>query len=82
MTSSAYDKGAPKRAMNVSINADLEAKARALGIDFSEALETRLAELVVAAERQQWLANNAAAIEAYNKRVAEEAILSDFERQF
>ena len=68
--------------MNVSINADLEAKARALGIDFSEALETRLAELVVAAERQQWLANNAAAIEAYNKRVAEEAILSDFERQF
>ncbi len=82
MNSSVYDKGAPKRAVNVSVNADLAAKAKALGVNLSEALETRLAELVAAAERQRWLAENAAAIEAYNKRVEEGTILSDVERQF
>ncbi len=82
MKSSAYDKGAPKRAVNVSVNADLAAKAKALGVNLSEALETRLAELVAAAERRQWLAENTAAIEAYNERVAEGTILSDFERPF
>jgi antitoxin CcdA len=82
MNSSVYDKGAPKRAVNLSVNADLAAKAKALGVNLSEALETRLAELVAAAERQKWLAENAAAIEAYNERVAEGAILSDLERPF
>ena len=77
-----YDKSAPKRAVNVSVNADLAAKAKALGVNLSEALETRLAELVAAAERQQWLAENAAAIEAYNKRVEEGTILSDLIRPF
>jgi antitoxin CcdA len=77
-----YDKSAPKRAVNVSVNADLAAKAKALGVNLSEALETRLAELVAAAERQQWLAENAAAIEAYNKRVEEETIISDVELHF
>ena len=72
----------PKRAVNVSVNADLAAKAKALGVNLSEALETRLAELVAAAERQQWLAENAAAIEAYNKRVEEETIISDIELHF
>jgi antitoxin CcdA len=77
-----YDKSAPKRAVNVSVNADLAAKAKALGVNLSETLETRLAELVAAAERQQWLAENAAAIEAYNKRVEEETIVSDVELHF
>lgn len=82
MSSSIYNKGAAKRAVNVSVNADLAAKAKALGVNLSEALETRLAELVAAAERQRWLTENAAAIEAYNERVSEGAILSDFERPF
>ncbi len=82
MSSSTYDKTAPKRALNVSVNADLAAKAKALGVNLSEALESRLTELVAAAERQKWLAENAEAIEAYNERVAEGAILSDFERPF
>ncbi len=82
MSSSVYDKSAPKRAVNVSVNADLAAKAKALGLNLSEALGTRLAELVAAAERQQWLAENAAAIETYNERVEEGTILGDFERPF
>jgi antitoxin CcdA len=77
-----YDKSAPKRAVNVSINADLATRAKQLGVNFSDALESRLAELVAIAERQRWLAENAEAIAAYNRRVAEGKILSDFERPF
>jgi antitoxin CcdA len=82
MNASVYDKNAPKRAVNVSVNTDLAAKAKALGVNLSEALEVRLAELVAAAARQQWLAENVNAIEAYNERVADGSILSDFERPF
>jgi antitoxin CcdA len=82
MGASVYDTSAPKRAVNVNLNSDLAAKAKALGLNFSEALETRLAELVAAAERQQWLTANSSAIEAYNERVTEGTILSDFERPF
>jgi antitoxin CcdA len=82
MNSARYDKSAPKRAVNVSINADLVSRAKELRVNLSEALESRLAELVAAAERQQWLADNTAAIAAYNERVAEGTILSDFERPF
>jgi antitoxin CcdA len=82
MTAPLYDKTAPKRAVNVSLNADLAAKAKALGVNLSETLEARLAELVAAAERQQWLAGNCEAIEAYNERVESGSILSDFERPF
>jgi antitoxin CcdA len=82
MNSAVYDKSAPKRAVNVSVNADLAAKAKSLGVNLSEALENRLAELVAVAQREQWLKENAAAIEAYNTRVEEGAILSDFEQPF
>lgn len=82
MSAAVYGKNAPKRAVNVSVNADLAAKAKALGLNLSEALETRLVELVAAAKRQRWLAENQAAMEAYNQRVARGAILSDFERPF
>lgn len=82
MSASVYDKTAPKRAVNVSLNSDLAAKAKALGVNLSEALEMRLAELVTEAERQQWLTANAGAINAYNERVESGSILSDFENPF
>lgn len=82
MNAPVYDKNAPKRAVNVSINTDLAAKAKALGVNLSEALEVRLTELVAVAARQQWLTENANAIESYNERVTDGSILSDFERPF
>ena len=82
MNAPLYDKTAPKRAVNVSVNSDLAAKAKALGVNLSEALEMRLAELIAAAERQQWLTGNAQAIDAYNERVEKGSILSDFENPF
>ena len=77
-----YNKNAPKRAVNVSVNSDLAAKAKAIGVNLSEALERKLAELIAAYDRQQWRAENAAAIEAYNDRVERGRILSDFDRLF
>lgn len=44
--------------------------------------ETQSADLIADAERQHWLAANAAAIDAYNKRVAAGTILSDFTQPF
>lgn len=77
-----YNKSAPKRAVNVSVNSDLAAKAKAIGVNLSEALERKLAELIAVHDRQQWRAENAAAIEAYNDRVEKGRILSDFDRLF
>jgi antitoxin CcdA len=82
MSAPVYDKAAPKRAVNVSVNSDLAAKAKALGVNLSEALESRLAELVAVAERKRWLTANAEAIDTYNERVETGSILSDFENQF
>jgi antitoxin CcdA len=64
-----YDKAAPKRPVNVNVNSDLVAKAKALGLNLSEALETRLAEVVRLAEEQKWRAENADAIRLYNERI-------------
>jgi hypothetical protein len=40
LNSSVYERGAPKRAVNDSVNADLAAKANALGVSLSEAFES------------------------------------------
>jgi antitoxin CcdA len=71
-----------KRPTNVSVDAALLAKARALNVNLSQALEEKLAELVTAAERLRWRAESRAAIDAYNARVEKGALLSDDERQF
>ena len=77
-----YDKNAPERAVTLSVNSDLAAKAKTLGVNLSEALEGRLAELLAAHDRQKWREENAAAIESYNDRVLKGQILSDFDRLF
>jgi antitoxin CcdA len=69
MPAPVYDKAAPKRPVNVNVNSDLVAKAKALGLNLSETLETRLAELVKLAEEQKWLEENAEAIRLYNERI-------------
>jgi antitoxin CcdA len=71
-----------KRATNLSINADLLERARSLGINLSQTLEERLAELVKQAEAREWLARNQRAINAYNERVEREGVWSDGLRGF
>ncbi len=74
--------GASKRPANVSVNAGLLDKAKRLGINLSQTLEDRLADLVREAEAREWLAQNQGAIDVYNKRVEREGLWSDGARGF
>lgn len=78
----AFDTQAPKKPTNVTINSDLLAKAKELKINLSATLETALAELVSARQRELWKRENKIAIEAYNQLVDEHGIFSDDLRSF
>jgi antitoxin CcdA len=78
----AYNPQAPKKAANLSINADLLSKARELDINLSATLELALAAALKHKQREQWLAENKAAIEAYNEHVEKHAVFSEGLRTF
>lgn len=78
----AYDTQAPKKPTNVSINSDLLTKAKALKINLSATLETALADIVAARQRELWKEENRLAIEAYNQLVEETGVASDGMRSF
>jgi antitoxin CcdA len=82
MTILTFDKDAPKKAVNLSVNSDLLGRAKELGVNLSEAFEGTLAELVAAAERQRWRDEAREAIEEYNRRIEEGPMLSDIVREF
>lgn len=82
MTIAQFDTAAPKKATNLSINADLLRQAKELNINISQAVEQHLAALVREARRQQWLLENNGAINAYNQRIESQGVFSDSLRQF
>lgn len=69
-----FDTTAPKKATNLSINSDLLRQAKELNINLSQQVEGYLSELVRKAKEQQWLAENADAIAAYNERVEQDGL--------
>jgi antitoxin CcdA len=69
-----FDTNAPKKATNLSINSDLLRQAKELNINLSQQVEGYLSELVREAKQQQWLAENADAIAAYNERVERDGL--------
>lgn len=71
-----------KKATNVSINAELLAKAKSLNINLSATLEDALKEQVRLNEQAQWLKENDEAIQAYNAFVEENGSFSDSARKF
>ena len=71
-----------KRPANLSVNSDLLAKARELGINLSSTLEDALEAEVRSKQREIWLAENQEAIAAYNEHVAQNGIWSDGRRGF
>lgn len=77
-----FDLRAPKKATNLSINEDLLRRARALEINLSATLEHALAEVLKMKQREQWLAENQAAMAAYNEQVEREGVFSDGLRGF
>ncbi len=80
--SAVYDLQAGKKPANLSINADLLMKAKALKINLSATLETALAERISASQREQWLKENRSAIDAYNEMVEDHGVFSDELRSF
>lgn len=72
-----YDRSAPKKATNLSVNSNLLEKARVLKLNLSATLENALADEVRKAERAQWLRRNQDAIDAANKLAEEMGLFAD-----
>ena len=71
-----------KARTNVSVDADLLAEARTLGINVSAVLEIGLRATVADARRQRWLDENRDALADANAFLAEHGLWSDGKRQF
>ena len=78
----AYDTSAPKRPTNVSVNEDLLAKARNLGVNLSQTLEDGLKARVAEERRKRWLEDNKAAFVACNDHFEKYGLWSDGFRMF
>lgn len=82
MTTDVFDRAAPKKATNVSVNSDLLRQAREMGVNLSQALEKRLEEIVRQEARQRWREENREAIEAFNRRMEKQGSALDKYRAF
>lgn len=71
-----------KKPVNLTINSDLLAAARKLKINLSATMELALAEAVKLKQHERWLAENQAAIGAYNERVDTDGVFSTGLRKF
>jgi len=71
-----------KKAANLSVRADLLEEARAYKINLSQTLEAALQVELKKEKERRWLEENRAAIEAYNREVAEHGLFSDRFRTF
>jgi len=72
----------PSRPAPTSLSTPLCSIRRALGINLSATLESRLRELVPECRRQRWLAENRDALADANAFVAQHGLWSDGQRQF
>jgi len=77
-----YDRNAPKKPTNLSINSDLLRQARELEVNLSSALERALEQIVRRRRGKRWLEENRAAIARYNEHVEEHGVFSDGIRSF
>ena len=71
-----------KRRTNVSLDADLLAEARAMGVNLSAALESKLTELLKAERQRRWKEEHRAGFEAANAFVEKYGLWSDGRRLF
>ncbi len=77
-----HDPAAPRKATNVSVNSDLLQRARDAGLNLSRLLEERLVEAIREIRREEWLAENRTAFDAYNERVEVDGTFGDKARRF
>lgn len=74
--------GRKKTATNLSLRADLVRRAKALGLNLSEAVDAALEQIIKEAEERRWLEANQGAIAEYNARVEDRGVFSDDWRSF
>jgi len=77
-----YDKTAPKKAANLSINSSLLSKARSLDINLSATFEQALESEVRHSSRQKWIEENRSALENCNTLSEENGLFADKHRAF
>jgi antitoxin CcdA len=68
---------APKKACNVCVREDLLVRARELGINLSQTLETALEQRLREAEAARWAEENREAIDSQNRWVAKHGMWHD-----
>jgi len=71
-----------KKAVNVSIPAELLEAARTYDINLSATLEAAIEQQLRSRRREEWLEHNAAGIAAYNRDVEEGGVFGDTLRSF
>jgi antitoxin CcdA len=77
-----FNPQAPKKAANLSVNADLLSRARELNINLSATLEQALIQALEQRRREEWLVRNRDAIDAYNEHVEAHGVFSADVRSF
>jgi len=75
-------RNAPKRAINLSLNAEVLDMAREMGLNISQTVDALLTEEVLKQYWQRWQHDNAEAIAHYNARIEREGLFSDRWRTF
>ncbi len=73
---------ARKQATNVTLPADLVARAKELGLNLSGLLEEAVIRAIRDAERAQWLADNEEAFQYANEHFQKHGLFSDRWRKF
>jgi antitoxin CcdA len=70
-------KPGPKRAVNLSIDAEILAAAKAQGINLSQALEDELRKRTQESREAKWQEENREALEAHNRFIEKHGIWSE-----
>ena len=71
-----------KRAANLSVDRALLEDARRLKLNLSQVFETGLSAAIREKQREQWLQENRAALDAYNDHIERDGVFSDGLRSF
>ncbi len=77
-----YDVGAPKKPVNLTVNADLLLNAKGFGMNLSQTFEDAVLAKLRTIMEEQWLAENEDAIAAYNARIEKDGVFAANKRRF
>lgn len=77
-----YDKDAPKRPVNLTVNADLLRIAKSAGLNLSQTFEEAVLAKVRTSMEEQWLMENKQALDAYNERIERNGVFGSGKRRF